>query len=578
MVNLPLVVSRDDGARFFDPDVREALLEGKYWAEADAALTGLGAIERDLAGKPVRRSTRGMRSTYDAHLYRDRRTGVPDAPGGRGVRLRARRRQPGQGPRGPGQSSPPTRPSGSGRGNAAGPTSRARPVTSRHGRPLALGQLGRVIAEERPIAEALTSRLKDGAWLVGQGAYVLGEVASARNPAAHGEAVTRARGRAAAQPAARHRVLRRPRQTRRRQAQVASTVTPSSYPHHVPPARDVHEDRGSAFHQVPDHPERPPGRHAGDLGGRSARRRPPINVALVLDRSGSMDGAPLAAAREAAGRFAAFLPPRIVCRSSPSTTWSRRSMGRHREAIPRRSTPSRRTRPRLDQPLRRLAHGPKARREGQGRGHEPGGAAYRRAGERGDGGPMSSPAWRGRSLAEREHDLHRVRGALQRGSAGADGPRRWRKLLVRGGQRPDGRHLRGEIEGLVALAAQNVEVEVRLTDPRVAGVSFLQSYSVVQQGDAWRVQMHDLYATSPKALGLVFHVEDVQGPRQGAARRSRGRGGRRESRTASSIASPACPWSPIWMVRSASSRPSSRPSCVSRSRRPGRRQCAGGPG
>jgi hypothetical protein len=41
-------------------------------------------------------------------------------------------------------------------------------------------------------------------------------------------------------------------------------------------------------------------------------------------------------------------------------------------------------------------------------------------------------------------------------------------------------------------------------------VSFLQSYPVVQGGDGWRVQMHDLYANSPKALGLVFHVEDVQ--------------------------------------------------------------------
>src|SRR6476469_8075411 len=48
MVNLPLVVTRDDGARFFDPEVREALLEGKYWVEVDASRTGLGMVERDL--------------------------------------------------------------------------------------------------------------------------------------------------------------------------------------------------------------------------------------------------------------------------------------------------------------------------------------------------------------------------------------------------------------------------------------------------------------------------------------------------------------------------------------------------
>jgi hypothetical protein len=48
MVNLPLVVSRDDGARFFDPSLRAALLDGQFWAEADAGRTGLGAVERDL--------------------------------------------------------------------------------------------------------------------------------------------------------------------------------------------------------------------------------------------------------------------------------------------------------------------------------------------------------------------------------------------------------------------------------------------------------------------------------------------------------------------------------------------------
>ena len=77
----------------------------------------------------------------------------------------------------------------------------------------------------------------------------------------------------------------------------------------------------------------------------------------------------------------------------------------------------------------------------------------------------------------------------------------------------------GEIEGLVALAAQNVEVEVRLSHPRVAGVSFLQSYPVEPTPEGgWRVALHDLYATSPRALGLVFHVEDVDEAGQGAAR------------------------------------------------------------
>ena len=190
MVDLPLVVTRDDGARFFDPDVREALLEGKYWAEADAALTGLGAIERDLrenllgleAWNALDLTTRTFIATAE-QIFRTHRAdaGFDFAPvvinlakalevqtnhllrralaGASGDRRRA---------------------------NVEGET---RDVAA--GRPLTLGQLGRVIAEERPIAEALTSGLRDGAWLVGQGAYVLAEVARQRNPAAHGEAVTR---------------------------------------------------------------------------------------------------------------------------------------------------------------------------------------------------------------------------------------------------------------------------------------------------------------------------------------------------------------------------------------------------
>nr|AYC79989.1 hypothetical protein [uncultured bacterium] len=40
MVELPLIVTRDDDARYFEADVRERLVDGRYWVEIDAERTG----------------------------------------------------------------------------------------------------------------------------------------------------------------------------------------------------------------------------------------------------------------------------------------------------------------------------------------------------------------------------------------------------------------------------------------------------------------------------------------------------------------------------------------------------------
>ncbi len=48
MVDLPLIVTRPDGSRYFESDVRAQLTGGKYWVEFDEEFSGIGAIERDL--------------------------------------------------------------------------------------------------------------------------------------------------------------------------------------------------------------------------------------------------------------------------------------------------------------------------------------------------------------------------------------------------------------------------------------------------------------------------------------------------------------------------------------------------
>jgi hypothetical protein len=190
MVNLPLVVSRDDGARFFDPELRDRLLEGKYWAEADAARTGLGAIERDLrenlfgveAWNALDLTTRTFIATAE-QVFRTHRADAVDFTAvvvnlAKALEVQAnlvvRQGLAGE-------------PAERRRANIDGAT---RDVAVSPA--LSLGQLGRVLAEERQLAQAVVARLRDGDWLVRQGAYVLSDIARHRNPAAHSEPVSRA--------------------------------------------------------------------------------------------------------------------------------------------------------------------------------------------------------------------------------------------------------------------------------------------------------------------------------------------------------------------------------------------------
>jgi hypothetical protein len=48
MVELPLIVSREDEPRYFDEATREALTGGHYWVEFDAERAGAGQMQQEL--------------------------------------------------------------------------------------------------------------------------------------------------------------------------------------------------------------------------------------------------------------------------------------------------------------------------------------------------------------------------------------------------------------------------------------------------------------------------------------------------------------------------------------------------
>jgi hypothetical protein len=188
MVDLPLVVTRPDGARFFDERERAELLEGRFWAEVDAGQSGIGAIERDLRenllGDAVWSALEPSARTFLAsaeHLLRTNR----HAPGFdfSAVVLnlaKACEVQANQVVRTALAAAP--RKSREFKG-----TDRTLDIVQDG--PLTLGALARVLTEEPGIRQELTSRWRDGHWLVNQGAYALQELTRYRNPAAHTSAV-----------------------------------------------------------------------------------------------------------------------------------------------------------------------------------------------------------------------------------------------------------------------------------------------------------------------------------------------------------------------------------------------------
>ena len=248
------------------------------------------------------------------------------------------------------------------------------------------------------------------------------------------------------------------------------------------------------------------------LAGEAPARRAPINVALVLDRSGSMGGPPLAAAKEAAIRFARFLGPDdrltvVTFDDQVHTIFGPAPAGDDAAA----------------EAIAGVHEGGSTNLSGgwlKGRAHVEAGLV-----EGVNRVVLLTDGMANVGIVEPSKLTDLARGAaagrvtttcigfgaafnedLLRDMAAAGGANYW--YVERDDQMAG--IFAEEIEGLVALAAQNLEVEVTLAHPAVAGVTFLQSFPVTRTapGD-FRVALGDLYATSPRSLGLLFHVNDV---------------------------------------------------------------------
>ena len=184
MVELPLLVRRDGDARWFEPRVRERLIEGRSWAEFDAESTGLGSIERDLRenmfGEVAWLGLDPAARTFVASaekVFRDHRAepAFDFSPVlvnlAKAVEVQANdllRRAL--------RLAPPA----ARRANVEGRT-----VDVVADGPFSLGQLARIVGGERAVNEALAQRLQPSRWFTASLPPILDELAGMRNPAAH---------------------------------------------------------------------------------------------------------------------------------------------------------------------------------------------------------------------------------------------------------------------------------------------------------------------------------------------------------------------------------------------------------
>lgn len=249
------------------------------------------------------------------------------------------------------------------------------------------------------------------------------------------------------------------------------------------------------------------------LSGDAPARRAPINVSLVLDRSGSMSGAPLEEAKAAAQRFASFLGLEdrlsvVVFDDIVETIFGPAPAGDTAAADAIAQIASGGSTNLSGGWLKGLEHVKRGMVDGTNRVILlTDGQANQGVTDLGRLVAMSAGALQDRVSTSCIGFGAAFNEQLLEPMAREAGGNYW---FVESEDQMTG-IFESEIEGLVALSAQNVEVEVSLSHPKAAGVTFMQSIPVrTTPNGTWRVALGDLYATSPRPLGLLFHVEDVE--------------------------------------------------------------------
>ena len=184
MVDLPLIVTRDDGARYFDPAVRALLTGNRLWCEFDAERSGVGAIERELrenlfgadAWSALDPAARSFIASAEK-VFRDHRDDAAFDFSGVVVDF---------------AKAFEVQVNGLLRRAIVGASRDARfvevdrrPVDLMVGPMLSLGQLARAIADNKTLNDWLKRKLQPREWVAVTLPPVLDNLAALRNPAAH---------------------------------------------------------------------------------------------------------------------------------------------------------------------------------------------------------------------------------------------------------------------------------------------------------------------------------------------------------------------------------------------------------